>query len=339
LDKKPRKILIVGPAWVGDMVMAQTLFKVLKEQRPDDELHVLAPAWSQPLLDRMPEISKGIVLPFGHGDFNFHARKRLGRSLVGEHYDQAILCTNSWKSALVPYFAKIPVRTSWRGECRYGLINDLRVLDKTKYPLMVERFMALAFPRKMVKLPEQTPVPAFECQAADIDAALLKYQLTRDKPILALCPGAEFGPSKRWPETYYADVARQKISEGWQVWLFGSPKDQEVAVEIQKLTNDACIDLTGKTQLPEAIDLLSIVDAGVCNDSGLMHIAAALGRPLVVPYGSTSPDFTPPLSKKVKVLRLGLECSPCFKRECPLGHHKCMTGLDSQRVLRALNEV
>lgn len=330
-----KRILIVGPAWVGDMVMAQTLFILLKQHHPDTILDVLAPAWSQPLLQRMPEVDNGLVLPFGHGDVNFAARKALGRSLAGQ-YDQAILCPNSWKSALVPFFAKIPRRTGWRGEWRYGLLNDVRVLDKQRYPLMIERFMALAFDQPVNDLPQPYPRPQFICQPEAVDAAMQQFGLKRDQQILALCPGAEFGPSKRWPENYFAQMAQHYLLKGWQVWIFGSPKDQPVAAEIQHLTGHACVDLTGKTQLPEAIDLMSLAHMVISNDSGLMHIAAALGRPLVVPYGSTSPDFTPPLADKVAILRADVPCSPCFKRECPLGHHECMRSLTPQKALAAI---
>ncbi|MDF1760978.1 MAG: lipopolysaccharide heptosyltransferase II [Coxiellaceae bacterium] len=337
-NKKNEKILIVGPAWVGDMVMAQSLFKLIKQRQPEAQIDVLAPAWSQPLLERMPEVHRGIVSPLGHGEFDLKTRKSLGRSLRDQGYTQSIMCTNSWKSALVPYFAKIPKRTSWRGEWRYGLLNDVRTFDKQEYPLMVQRFMMLAFPKGEEQVVEKVPVPKLICQPETVQAALQKYQLdTMDTPVLAICPGAEFGPSKRWPENYYAEVANKRLEQGWQVWIFGSKKDQEVASVIQQQTQQRCIDLTGKTTLPEAIDLMSQADAVVSNDSGLMHIAAALSKPLVVPYGSSSPDFTPPLSEQVKILRLGLDCSPCFKRECPLQHQRCMKELSPKKVLEALD--
>ncbi len=337
-EHTPEKILVIGPAWVGDMVMAQSLFKLIKQRQPNAVIDVVAPAWSQSLLARMPEVNKGIVSPFGHGQFDLKGRKQLGLSLRDEKYTQAILCTNSWKSALVPYFARIPKRTSWRGEWRYGLLNDVRVFDKLEYPLMVQRFMMLAFPKGQEQVVEKVPVPKLICPAETVQTALQKYQLDNmDKPVLAICPGAEFGPSKRWPENYYADVVNARLDKGWQVWIFGSKKDQAVAHIIQKQTRQRCIDLTGQTTLPEAIDLMSQADAVVSNDSGLMHIAAALSKPLVVPYGSSSPDFTPPLSEHVKILRAGLACSPCFKRECPLQHHNCMKVIQPSKVLEALD--
>ena len=336
-----RAILVIGPAWVGDMVMAQVLFRLLKQQQPDASIDVLAPAWSEPLLARMPEVRASFDLPLKRGEFGFAARKKIGHSLRGK-YQQAILLPNSWKSALVPFFADIPLRTGWRGEMRFGLLNDIRTLDKEKYPLMIERFSALAYPQNTV-LPAQLPRPHLAIKADELAAALQKYQLSVDAHILALCPGAEFGPAKRWPERHYAAVASQRIEDGEQVWIFGSAKDVPVAEAIRQLLPESqrrhCHVLAGKTSLAEAIDLLSCANAVVTNDSGLMHIAAALNRPLVAVYGSSSPQFTPPLADAVEVVRLGLDCSPCFKRECPLGHLNCLNELLPSRVLDALSNL
>ena len=315
------------------MVMAQTLFITLKQQDPDAIIDVLAPAWSAPLLERMPEVRQGLDMPLGHGKIDLGVRKQLGKSLVAEKYDQAIVLPNSLKSALVPFWAKIPKRTGWRGEMRYGLLNDLRPLDKDRYPLMVERFIALAHPKGQA-LSLQLPRPHMKANTANRDAARERFGLKDNSPILALCPGAEFGPAKKWPEKHYAAVAQKKLEQGWQVWLFGSEKDRPgndnitgmIAAEHQSSVHN----LAGQTSLAEAIDLLSCAEAVVSNDSGLMHIAAALGRNLVVIYGSTSPGFTPPLNDNHKILRLGLECSPCFKRECPLGHLDCLNKLEAR---------
>lgn len=334
--------LIAGPAWVGDMVMAQVLFRMLKQQQPDAPIDVIAPAWSAPLLARMPEVRKSFDLPLGHGQFGFWKRRDIGRSLRGQ-YTQSILLPNSWKSGLVPFFAKIPRRTGWLGEARYGLLNDYRKLDKAKYPLMIERFAALALP-KGASLPPASELPkpklAIEPQARL--EALARFGLNLQQPILALCPGAEFGPAKRWPPAHYAAVAEAKIRQGWQVWLFGSAKDQgDCSSIIQALPaelREQVFTLAGRTSLAEAIDLLSCADAVVSNDSGLMHIAAALDRPLVSVYGSTSPGFTPPLTEIGAIVkRDDLSCAPCFKRECPLGHLDCLNGLEPARVLAALD--
>ena len=334
-------ILIIGPSWVGDMVMAQTLFVCLKRQHPDCQIDVLAPEWSRPLLERMPEVREALSFPLGHGAFELATRRRIGQQLRGR-YDQAILLPNSLKSALVPYFAGIPKRTGWRGELRFGLLNDIRTLDKARYPLMIERFMALAYAPGS-ELPKPYPEPRLAIDPASREAALARFGLSLDRPVLALCPGAEFGEAKRWPAEHYAAVADARLRQGWQVWLFGSQKDAPGGEEIREWVTpgfeEDVYNLAGRTSLAEAIDLLSCASAVISNDSGLMHVAAALDRPLVAVYGSTSPGFTPPLASQVEVVRLGLECSPCFDRTCRFGHYDCLRLLQPSQVQDALGRL
>lgn len=333
------KILIVGPAWVGDMVMAQCLFKLLKQQQPYVMIDVLAPAWSLPLLARMPEVSSTIIMPLGHGQLDLRGRYHLGKSLCEKKYDQAIVLPNSFKSALLLCWAKIPRRTGWRGEMRYLVLNDVRILDKKRYPLMIERFMALGLAPDE-SLPSEYPIPELKISAESQVHALANHRLEYPEiPVLALCPGAEFGPAKRWPEEYYADIANAKLNEGWQVWIFGSPKDTDVAKRIMQLTQERCVDLTGRTRLEEAVDLLALATTVVSNDSGLLHIVAALKKPLVAVYGPTSASFTPPLHVDARILSLKLDCQPCFQRTCPLQHQRCMHELRPEMVLKAISEL
>lgn len=330
-----QKILIVGPAWVGDMVMAQSLFKLLKHRDAQCILDVLAPAWTFPLLSCMPEVSQGIEMPISHGEFNLLKRKQIASKLKLTAYDQAIVLPNSWKAALIPWLARIPKRTGWRGEYRYLLLNDLRHLDKKRYPLMIEQYMALGLEAGEGLLTPY-PLPAFRVPSAE--DVLNKHQIRQSgRAILALAPGAEFGPSKRWPGAYFARVANQKLAEGWDVWLFGSPKDRHITREIMYLTDNRCEHIAGRTALNETIALISLVTGLVTNDSGLMHIASALQKPIVAIYGSTSPAFTPPLSPLGEVLKLELPCQPCFQRFCPLKHHRCMQDLSPTRVLEAIS--
>jgi heptosyltransferase II len=322
------------------MVMAQSLFMVLKQRHPQASIDVLAPAWSMPLLNRMPQLANTIELPFAHGQLRLSERRQFGRCLRINKYDQVIVLPNSFKSAIVPWFADIPLRTGWRGEMRSWILNDSRRLDKTRLPMMVQRFVALALPATSNlpdELPDPLPVPQLKADSAGCEEALQLFGLTDPSPILMLCPGAEFGDAKRWPAEHYASVARNRIAAGWQVVLLGSAKDQGVTGTIgSQVKSSQCHDLAGKTTLAQAIDLLSVADAVVSNDSGLMHVAAALHRPVVALYGSTSPAFTPPLSDRVAILHTDIDCRPCFKRECPLQHKKCLTELMPQRVLDAL---
>lgn len=337
MPNSPKKILIVGPAWIGDMIMAQTPYKLIKQNNPEAIIDVIAPKWTHTLLQHMPEINRAIATPLQRKKLDLKKRYQLGKELRQYKYDQAILLPNSLKSALIPFFAKIKKRTGWRGEMRYGLLNDLRILDKNKYPLMIERFAALGIP-KGSPLPKKLPWPKLQIDQAIIDNTIAKLKLQTQKPILALCPGAEYGPAKRWPTNYFAQIALQKIADNWQVWIFGGPNDQDIANEIQQQTNNQCINLTGKTSLTEAIALLATSTLVLTNDTGLMHIAAALERKLIVLYGSSSPGFTPPLSKNAIIISLNLPCSPCFERQCPLQHFKCMQDLKPERVINAINK-
>ncbi|MGZ5018297.1 MAG: lipopolysaccharide heptosyltransferase II [Methylobacter sp.] len=327
-----KKILVVGPSWVGDMVMAQSLFIALKNTHPDCQIDVLAPAWTLSLLERMPEVSKAIIMPLPRGKFGLIERIKLGKSLRPEGYDQAILLPNSWKSAIPTFFADIPVRTGYIGECRWGLLNDARRLNKNLLTMTVQRFVALGLPVD-APMPPDCPKPALTISQDRQQAVIDKFKLTLSSGILALCPGAEYGPAKRWPAEHFAEVAKRKIDQGWQVWLFGSEKDKADTAQINEKAAGLCTDFTGRTSLAEAVDLMSLADAVVSNDSGLMHVAAALDKKLIAVYGSSDPGFTPPLNDNARVISLNLDCSPCFKRECPLGHTQCLTGIAPERVL------
>ena len=339
-----RKILIVGPSWVGDMVMAQSLFKVLHQQHNALQLDVLAPAWSRPVLQRMPEVSATIELPFAHGELSLYKRYRLAKTLRAAAYDEAIVLPNSLKSALIPLFAHIPLRTGWRGEQRGFLLNDCRRLNKQQYPMMVQRFVALGLPAGL-DMTEPVPVPQLLSSPGGSQQAIADLSLAwnPDTPVLALCPGAEFGDAKQWPAEYFADVASDYAARGWRIALLGSVKDRQICEQIVNLLplqrQSSCDNLAGRTSLAQVIDLLSRVRAVVSNDSGLMHIAAALHRPLVTVYGPTSATFTPPLSDQAELLYTDINCRPCFKRQCPFGHKQCLTDLRPRQVLDALQRV
>lgn len=340
--KAAPKILVIAPAWVGDMVMAQCLFKLLSANCPGITIDVLAPSWTLPLLERMPEVRQAILSPFGHGQFNLISRYLLGRQLRKQKYDQAIVLPNSFKSALIVFWAKITLRTGWRGEWRIGVLNDVRKLHKKRLPLLIQRFLALGLPKNN-NLPQNLDpfFPKLLPDRAKQQLLLQRFNLILDKPILAICPGAEYGPAKRWPAINFARVAKEMLDRGWQVWIFGSSKETLLAEEMVQETQNQCINLTGKTSLVEALDLLAVTQGAICNDSGLMHMAAALSLPLVVIYGSSSPDFTPPLASRVKKISLNLECSPCFKRSCPLIHFNCMNqitpGLVTEKLIELLS--
>ena len=253
---------------------------------------------------------------------------------------------NSLKSALIPFFAKIPKRRGWKGESRYGLLNDLRA-NKNDYPMMVQRYVALAFEKGQVPSAENLPIafPYLQTQAVEIAATKAKFETlfkqTENRAVIGFCPGAEFGPAKRWPHYHYAKLAEMLIEKGYAIYLFGSKKDQEVGEQIRQSMPESlqpyCLNLAGLTDLNQAVDLIAECTAVVSNDSGLMHIAAALNKPLVALYGPTSPTYTPPLSSNAQVIRLiegGL--IKIRKGEGAEGYHQSMIDITPDSVLAAL---
>lgn len=333
-----KNILVVGPSWVGDMVMAQSLFIALKRREPDVKIDVVAPDWSLPLIARMPEVRQGIGLSMGHGELRLKQRLQAGRALRNIEYRQAIVLPRSLKSALLPFFARVPVRTGYRGEHRYGLINDMRrmpdVLDQT-----VKRFVALGLPADVTPGPEfgdSCPPPRLTVDEVNQAGKLESLGLDRRVPAISIMPGAEYGPAKQWPIEFYAELVDKLADAGVQSWLLGSAKDREAAERIVRLTGGKGVNLCGRTTLPDVVDLIAHTRLAVSNDSGLMHIAAAVNCPVVAIYGSSSPAYTPPLSDLAMVMYKGIECSPCFQRQCPYGHYRCLKEITAGDVLQAV---
>ena len=328
------RTLVVAPSWIGDAVLSQPLLARLAARDPGGSLEVLAPPWVLPVYRRMREVAGTHENPFGHGDVRLAERRRFAKALP--RFDRAVVLPNTLKSALIPWHAGIPVRTGYRGEMRYGLLNDLRRLDEAALPLIVERYAALAEPPGAA-LTRPLPPPKLQVDEASCRATAERLAIDRSRPAVALAPGAEYGPAKRWPPRHFAAVARAFHERGHAVWLLGSAKDAAVTAQVQSLSGDACVDFAGRTSLSEAIDLISMAGRVVTNDSGLMHVAAAFDRPMAAVFGSSSPAFTPPLSPHAKVITLNLSCSPCFARVCPLGHTNCLETLSPGSVLAALD--
>ena len=313
------------------MIMSQVIYSALREEYPDIDIDVLAPSATLSLVTRMPEVNRGILIDQAHGQVGLGYRFRLGAELEKNNYDWAIITPNSFKSALVPFAADVPLRTGFLGEYRYFLLNDIKLLDKPRLPLMTDRFLALVGKTSAEMIPPRLGVDK-QSQAS----FLARHQLATDKPVIGFCPGAEFGDAKKWPEAHYGALAKQLIDQGYRIWIFGAPADQATGESIVSIAGKDCINLAGQTSILEALDLLAICQTVVSNDSGLMHIAAAVGTRVVAIYGSTSPGFTPPISEEAHIVRRSLDCSPCFKRTCPLGHKDCLNKLMPEQVLEQL---
>ncbi|QLB13866.1 heptosyltransferase-2 [Bisgaardia hudsonensis] len=342
-------ILIIGPSWVGDMIMSHSLYQVLKQQYPHCEIDVLAPNWCKPLLARMPEIRKALTMPIGHGTFGLMERYKIGKSLRNQ-YDMAIVLPNSLKSAFIPTFAKIPIRRGWKGESRYGFLNDLRS-NKNDYPMMVQRYIALGFEKSAVPNSEDLTIPApyLILDKQEIENTKNYFseqlQLTNNRLAIGFCPGAEFGPAKRWPHYHYGKLAQLLIEKGYSIRLFGSEKDHQVAEAIRlSLANELqsyCINLAGQTSLNQAVDLIGDCRAVVTNDSGLMHVTAALKCPLVALYGPTSPQYTPPLSDTAEIIRLikGGLIKVRKGQDSQEGYHQSLIDITPEMVMEKLEKL
>jgi heptosyltransferase-2 len=334
------KILLLGPAWIGDMVMAESLVANLQRKDSGARVDFLVPPWTAPLGERMGGISATHRLESVHGRFGLPMRIRAGWKLRREGYDLAIILPNTLKSAIAPFVARIPVRRGYLGEMRYGLVNDIRHLDKVKLPRTIDRFVALGADKGDEIPVVGPPVLRYDAEARRSIADRLGLS-GETRSIIALCPGAEYGPAKQWPAAHFGALARRMIDRGSAVWIFGSAKDRAVAAEITELASagdpaSAPINLCGETSLLQAVDLLSLSTAVVTNDSGLMHVAAAVGRPIVALYGSTTPAMTPPLGDRVRIIERTLSCRPCFQRTCPLDHLNCLRTIAPDEVEEAV---
>jgi heptosyltransferase-2 len=319
------------------MVMAQSLFITLKQLHPGCAIDVVSPRWSLPVLQRMPQIRNGIALPVSHGEFSFGLRYRLGHSLKSRLYTHAIVLPRSWKSALVPFFAGIPVRTGYKGEMRYGLLNDMRTLDSTVLTQTVQRYVAHAYDAtENTASPPEVPYPELQLNKQNTDRLFEELDLNLDKPVVGFMPGAEYGPAKQWPVEYYAQLASMLVERHYQVWVFGSVKENELGERIVQGAGEDAYNLCGKTAIVDVVDLIACAEQVVTNDSGLMHVASAMDVRVNVIYGSSTPAYTPPLTGDAAVFYRALDCSPCFDRQCRFQHYNCLKQIGPDEVITTI---
>lgn len=327
--------LIIAPQWIGDAVMTEPLLRRLHAR--GERLTVGALPWVAPVYRAMPQVAEVIEFPFAHGGLQFKARRSIARRIEGQ-FDMAYVLPNSLKSALLPFLAGISQRIGYLGEARVGLLTH-RLKNPKDKPPMVAFYSALSGETGL-----ESDRPQLHISPADITATLGELGLQQGAYVV-FAPGAEFGPAKRWPARHFSELAARLA---WPVVLLGSGKEAALCDEIAAPANAAqagkCLNLAGKTSLPQALALIAASRNTISNDSGLMHVAAALGVSQVAIFGSSSPLHTPPLSDKATVLWLKadpdyqppLDCAPCFARECPLGHTRCLNDISAEQVLQAI---
>jgi len=334
------RTLVISPNWIGDAVMAQPLLRMLKQQHPERPIDVLAPPQVVPVWRRIQEADDILITPFRHRALQLGERLKYARILKGRNYGAAYVLPNTLKYALIPWLARIPRRVGYKGEMRYGMINVMHHDDESRS--MVPFYSALA---REPELPTPQPVrPFLVVGGEESDDVRSRVGLALDRPLVVFAPGAEFGIAKRWPPAHYAALAERVtgLVPGVQIALLGSPNDRETCEQVSAAAGRAAgsvFDLSGQTSLDDAIALIAQASAVVSNDSGLLHIASALNRPVVALYGSTDPNYAPPLSDLSRTVSLRLECSPCRKRECPLGHHDCMNKMSVDLVWSELEPI
>lgn len=335
------RTLVISPNWIGDAVMAQPLLRLLHERHPERPIDVLAPGWVAPVWRAMREVDTVLEAPFRHGALQLGERRAYATMLRARGYAEAYVLPNTLKFALIPWLAGIPRRIGYKGEMRYGLLNVMHHDNRQAPRPMVSFYAALAgSPAREVAPPSALPRPALSVSEERALQTVSKVGLDAKRPLILFAPGAEFGSAKRWPAAYFAELAKivQREDGRQQIALMGSAKDRDVCEEILALA-PGVRNLAGETKLDEAVALIAAASAMVSNDSGLLHIASALNRPIVAIYGPTDPGHAPPFSDRATSLFLGIECSPCRQRECPLGHHRCMRDIAPAAVWEPLRRV
>ncbi len=326
------RILVVAQAWAGDVVLSQMLYALLRREQPDTPIDVAAPPWAGALLRRMPEVDRHLVLEARHGQLKLRRRGALARRLCGR-YGQAIVIPRSFKAALLPYWARIPQRTGFGPSTRLGLINDVR----PRPPGIRERMAQLASSAPAAV--ESVPWPHLRTEAQALKEVRRQHGLDPDVPLVGLLPGAAYGPAKQWGTASFAELGALLAAEGRGICVLGTAQERSIGDAIAAAAPQHAVNLCGATTLDQAIDLIAGLDAVVSNDSGLLHVAAAVETPVVGIYGATSPDTHPPLIAERAVCSVRALCSPCGRRACPYGSHACMAGIVPAEVfdvLRAL---
>ncbi len=330
--------LVVTPGWVGDVVMCQSLFATLRRRAPDTRLDALAPPWARGLIERMPEVDEVIDLPVGHGRLRPGVQMAVARTVRARRYHQAIVTRRSLKSALVPFLAGVPRRTGVLGESRHFVVNDVRAIDGGSHPSAAVRLAALGMESGTHVELDDVPWPALTVDEGRGAALETSLALEGEGLVVGFAPGAAFGPAKRWPLERWGRLAGRLAQRGYRVWVFGSESEaaEGAAIEAEGGHAGGVANLCGRTSLADAVDLMGRCDVVVSNDSGLMHVAAASGARVVALFGSTSPINTPPLARDATVIWRQLDCSPCYERECPLGHLRCLREITVDEVVAAV---
>lgn len=331
-EDQSRPILLVPYMWIGDFVRCHTVVKLLQSRWPNRPVDALTTTLCAPLLDYMPGIRKGIVCDLPRKRLPLGQYRALAKRLKAEEYGTALIMPRTWKSVLAPFLAGIPERVGFAGEGRFLLLNDLRWGER-RLERMIDRCAALALP-KGAPLPVHWPPPELVVPEAEVAAWRSRRDLPKqDHPTVALAPGA-VGQGKRWPTAHYAELARALAEDGASIWVVGGPQEKPLADQIVNHAGRQAHDLTGP-DLRDAILALKAANIAVSNDSGLMHVAAAIGTPTIALFGPTKPRLAGPLNPLAAVVELpsGVPCPTCGQRLCQNIRHRRTSDISVSRVL------
>ena len=335
--KNQFNILIITPNWLGDQIMAQSLYIALKKRHTSCQIDVVTSEKFKGLYQRMPEINNILIFENKHNKLDLKKRWLFSKKIRKKSYSLAIILPLSLKATLIPFFAGIKKRRAWSNQ-RYGLINESQPLDQKKHThsalKQVEQYLALQkFPFEIKK----KFIPKLKESKDKQETILKKFKINTQQKILICCPGSAYGPSKQWPLHHLKDLCVHYLEKNWEIILLGTEKEKEICQNIKKncpKVKNLCM----KTKLEDVIDLMSTATWIISNDSGLMHLAAATQQKQIAIFGSSSPLFTPPLNKNAHIIFQNLNCSPCFKRVCPLKHNECLETISSEQVIKKIHE-
>ena len=335
--KKIENILIRSTNWIGDAIMTTPAVRAVRKNFPDARISILAKPWVAPVFEDSPHVDETIAYDNSGKLGVMYMAKRL----ENRRFDVAILLQNAFEAALVAYLSKIQVRVGYDRDARRLLLTHpvpctrrVRSLHQTHYYNEILRGVGLVpdGPRLELYFSSEDRKAAGEI--------LRRSNISASERIVGINPSATFGPAKQWFPERFAEVSDRLHREfSTRTLIFGGPKDKELGRRVRKTMKSEAVDLSGRTTLKQAIALIAKCDLFITNDSGLMHVAAALNTPQIAIFGSTDHVATGPASSRSRIVRSSAPCSPCLRRHCPLGHMDCMRQIRTGKVLRVARRI
>lgn len=337
MEEVSRRVLIVCPSWLGDIILLQSLLQLIKSRDSSQQIDVIGPASAQSLLGRMGEITNTWTLPNPQVKSGVSEFVQIVAKIKQQHYSQAITLSQNTQAHLILFLARIPHRTGCSGLVNSRLLTDARIIDKKKHPLMMQRYLLLGLP-KNAEILSQVTLPRLNVDTQNCEALMRRLQLFLEAgPVLVVCFDDGIDPSKSWPLEHYQEVIQKMIDQGWQVWVFDRSHKRYAAKKItMELQNPRCYDLSSAVNLVDMLDLMSVADQVLTCESSLMHIVHAIGVKSVVLCGCAASHIRPPLSSYAQTIKAEHACHPLSTGGALLGKHSCMGQIKPDEVVNAI---